>query len=246
VNDAGSGAGALADFGELGKYFAELAGALRREGGSLIDFDMDRLVRVGQAAVPNADHVALTMIRGSNPPETCARTDEVADQVDAIQYDVGNGPCLEAIRENDITRSNDLEHDDQWPGFAERTVAETPVRSMAGVRLVIDGPNRAALNFYADRPHAFSDLDLGVAAILSSFASLAMQRQLAERKVDNLEIALESSRQIGAAMGVLMARKLMTEEQAFQQLRDASQHLHRKLRDVARDVLESGELPGRD
>ena len=70
-----------------------------------------------------------------------------------------------------------------------------------------------------------------------------MQRDAANLKAANLEVALDSSRQIGAAMGILMGRKLMTQEQAFLALRAASQHLHRKLRDIADDVLRTGELP---
>jgi AmiR/NasT family two-component response regulator len=37
----------------------------------------------------------------------------------------------------------------------------------------------------------------------------------------------------------------MTQEQAFEVLRRASQHLNRKLYDVAAEVVETGQLPGR-
>ena len=45
------------------------------------------------------------------------------------------------------------------------------------------------------------------------------------------------------AMGILMARGLSTSEQAFDDLRRASQHLNVKLRDIATAVVRSGELP---
>jgi AmiR/NasT family two-component response regulator len=45
------------------------------------------------------------------------------------------------------------------------------------------------------------------------------------------------------AMGILMSSRLLTAEQAFEQLRTASQRLHRKLRDVAAEVTETGALP---
>jgi ANTAR domain len=51
------------------------------------------------------------------------------------------------------------------------------------------------------------------------------------------------SREIGTAMGVLMARNQMTQEEAFEALRGASQHLNRKLRDVAAEVVDTGVLP---
>ncbi len=64
----------------------------------------------------------------------------------------------------------------------------------------------------------------------------------ARDKIENLERALTSSRRIGAAMGVLMYRHKVTIDQAFELLRVASQVSHRKLRDVAEDVLATGEL----
>jgi hypothetical protein len=71
-----------------------------------------------------------------------------------------------------------------------------------------------------------------------------LRQELAEArdKIANLERALTSSRRIGAAMGVLMYRHKITMDQAFDLLRVASQVTHRKLRDVAEDVLTSGEL----
>jgi GAF domain-containing protein len=203
----------------------------------------ERVVRFVAQAVPHAEHAALTIIRGSREPETLASSSEVPRKVDALQYETGEGPCLEAIEDSDITRADDLTTDVQWPQFAARAVALTPVRSMLGARLFLSGDDRGALNLYATTPYAFDDLDVGTAAILSSFASVTLQRLTAERKVENLEIALESSRQIGAAMGILMARRLVTKDQAFELLKTASQHLHRKLRDIALEVIETGEVP---
>jgi AmiR/NasT family two-component response regulator len=59
----------------------------------------------------------------------------------------------------------------------------------------------------------------------------------------HLTRAVESNREIGVAMGILMANKRQTQEQAFTDLRIASQHLHRKLRDIAAEVIYTGALP---
>jgi AmiR/NasT family two-component response regulator len=70
-------------------------------------------------------------------------------------------------------------------------------------------------------------------------------REIAElrNKVSNLETALQTNRRIGAAIGIIMARKLLTEEQAFELLREASQRMHVKLREVADQVVSTGDLP---
>jgi AmiR/NasT family two-component response regulator len=44
------------------------------------------------------------------------------------------------------------------------------------------------------------------------------------------------------AMGILMARHQVTDDQAFDLLRIASQNSNRKLADIARDVCDTGAL----
>jgi hypothetical protein len=61
-------------------------------------------------------------------------------------------------------------------------------------------------------------------------------------KIAQLEEALVSCRRIGAAMGILMERRKITVEAAFELLKVRSQNTHRKLRDVADDLLFSGDL----
>ena len=61
----------------------------------------------------------------------------------------------------------------------------------------------------------------------------------------NLLKALESNRETGVAIGVLMARHGLTREQAFDVLRHASQNSNRKLAHVAGEVAETGAYPQR-
>jgi hypothetical protein len=73
---------------------------------------------------------------------------------------------------------------------------------------------------------------------------LRTERRLAaaQNQVTNLEIALGSNRDIGTAVGILMNAHLVTQEQAFGMLRTASQHGHRKLREVANEVIFTGSI----
>ena len=66
----------------------------------------------------------------------------------------------------------------------------------------------------------------------------------AREKIENLEIALTTSRRIGIALGILMASRRLSETEAFDMLRRVSQSSHRKLRDIADDLVYTGELPG--
>lgn len=202
-----------------------------------------RVVQFAAAAVPGAEHAAISLTNGTKPPETVAATGELPLQVDKIQYEVGEGPCMQALIQSDLVWSDDLTIDRQWPLFAPRAVEATGVRSMASYRLFLSQDRRGALNFYATTPGAFDRLALGVGAIFASYASLTLLNELHQDKIMNLERALESSREIGTAIGILMARELCTADQAFDLLRVASQHTHRKLRDIAAHVKETGALP---
>jgi len=207
--------------------------------------DPKELVDFAARVVPHAIGVGLTLVRGSSEPMTLAASNELASIVDAIEYECGEGPCLDAIEYDDITVANDLAHDERWPKFVERSVRETTVRSMFGTRIFLSGTDRGALNFYADEAGAFDQLDIGIGAMLSTIASVALQHSIEQRRRVNLEIALESSRVIGMAMGIIMSSQLVTADQAFDVLRRLSQETNRKLRDVALDVAETGALPQR-
>jgi hypothetical protein len=122
-----------------------------------------------------------------------------------------------------------------------RLIEETSYRSVLSFRLI--GGNPAALHLFAERAGAFTDADIDLATVLAAHASSLLALYEAEDHAANLETALESNRDIGAAVGVLMAHHQVTQQDAFTLLRVASQSLHRKLRDVATEVVETGALP---
>lgn len=226
--------GLAVDFALLGRYLATETGTR---------LEPDRVVHVAARAIPHASHCAITLTAGSGRPRTMAATGELPLLVDSIQYATRQGPCLDALEKDDVAVVEDMTTDGQWPSFAQRCAEQTPVRSMLSVRLSLENQDRAAMNLYANLPHHFEEIDVGVASMLAPFVALSVQSALHQQRVASLEVALQTSRQIGTAMGILMARELVSSEQAFQLLRRASQHLNRKLRDIAAEVTETGTLP---
>jgi AmiR/NasT family two-component response regulator len=77
----------------------------------------------------------------------------------------------------------------------------------------------------------------------AQLVDMANDLAAARKQIVNLEIALQTSRHIGVAIGILMARRAVTEEEAFGLLVSVSQRSHRKLRDIAEQVVYTGELP---
>jgi hypothetical protein len=173
------------------------------------------------------------MIGHGKPPQP-RRHRQSPVRIDELQQAVGEGLCLQALIQSDVPRADDLATDRQWPRFAAVAVAETGIRTMLSMRLFLTGSQRAALIFYAKRPHDFDDESVGSAAIFASCAALIQLNSIHHDKAMHLERALKSNREIGTAIGIPMARNLLTPEQAFDQLRIASQHVHRKLHHVAR------------
>jgi hypothetical protein len=75
--------------------------------------------------------------------------------------------------------------------------------------------------------------------------SVSAELVAARREIAELKTAVVSNRNIGAATGILMARHSLTQQQAWDAMREESQRSHRKLRDVAEEVLFTGRLAGR-
>jgi GAF domain-containing protein len=216
-----------------------LAGSLAPAGR----LDAAGLVAATASLVRGAVSASLTVVPGRGSPRTLDATDQLPRDVDALQYSLQEGPCLEAIQTDDLALADDLRTDERWPSFGPECAARFNVHSMLGVRLLLDGPERGALNLYASAPHAFTDDDVDLAATLAPFISVVLQNELYARKVTDLETALTSSRSIGTAVGILMVRHLITGDEAFARLSRTSQQLNRKLRDLAAQVELTGDLP---
>jgi transcriptional regulator with GAF, ATPase, and Fis domain len=228
---------------DLAEVFADIARQLEAEISP--ERTQGRVTRAAVATVGGCDHAAISIVRRQGEVKTVAPTDVVPTLVDAIQYETGEGPCLTAIYEHATYLIDDLADDRRWPAFGRRAAEETGVRCMLSFRLFLRGDTIGALNLYSRRAAAFDEHDSAVGTVLAAHAAVAMAAAVEHERAEQLEAALGSSREIGMAMGVLMSRGRTSQDEAFDLLRRASQHLNRKLRDVAADVIETGELPGR-
>lgn len=195
-------------------------------------------------AIPAAEHAAISRKKsGGDEFETVYYTDELPPKVDQIQYDLGHGPCVDAAVKDTVFCSGDLANDDRWPDFGKRAAAQYGINSMLAVRIYLeDDEARAGLNLYSPRLDAFDASDSTTATLLATHGGLALSAAKHRTKAENLEIALESSRRIGVAIGILMASQRLTDGQAFDLLRIASQRQQRKLRDIAEDVIFTGTV----
>lgn len=203
----------------------------------------DAVVETARLAVPHAEHVGITLLRAKRRPRSAAATDDVPVQLDDLQFDLNDGPCLDAAVGPPVIVTGDLGTDARWPLYGPRCVETTGIRSMLCLRLPLGGEDHAGMNFYSSQVDAFGEEDVTAGSLLIPFAALVLQARLHHEDVDNLSTALDSSRMIGTAIGILMATHRVDEDEAFGLLRRTSMTLNRKLRDVAADVTYSGDLP---
>lgn len=205
---------------------------------------LQAIVETAAANIPGAEHAAITVKRGEERYQTVASTGQLPLDVDAIQYRLREGPCLQALELHHVFRSDDLGADPRWPRFGREAGAKTEVISMMSHRLFLeDATTIGALNLYSRQPAAFAELEMTALDDLATHCAIALAAVAEREQNQHLRAALESNRDIGVAIGILMATKLVTKEQAFDALRITSQHTHRKLHQVALEVTETGELP---
>lgn len=218
-----------------GSVFSGLADLVY--GGGSYDNLFDALCRAAPRIVQGCDHASL-MVRRGRDFETAACNDDIAEHVDLLEREVGDGPCVDAILDEEYQLDPDLTSHSQWPRLATRVLRDTPVRGMAGFRMLVDGKKVGALNVFSDTPGELTVASADQATILAAFASVALIAVEEKQQVSTLREGLESNREIGKAVGLLMAAHKVDDDEAFTILRKASQDMNIKVSEVAREVLD--------
>jgi len=232
---------------------ANAAEALEQLGRlSLRELSMDGLLQtvadLSKSVMPGNPETSVLLLVKDNP-STVVSTGALATALDERQYERGHGPCLHAARTGELTEIADTRTDRRWPDYQPRAVEAGNLSSLS-IPLAIDEDEQVsgALNIYARRPDAFDADSRSVATRFGPYAAVAAGNmyayQSARDMADNLRAALESRAVIDQAKGVLMERYRLTPDQAFQLLARASMKANRKVRDIADELVRTGELPG--
>ena len=221
----------------LAAYFAELSGELMSQTG---DVTFERVVHRAVEVVPGADHCGIILRKKGGKADTVAATGEVVHEVHAAQFDLGEGPCLDATFEQENCGVPDLREESRWPRWVP-VALEHEVRGVVAIRLHSARETLGALNLYSRTPGALDADNVDIALIFAAHATEALSKA---RLVSNLQAALESRHLIGMAQGVVAARYDVPYETAFTVLQRYSNDTNTKLRDVAQMVVDARGLPG--
>lgn len=193
------------------------------------------------SAAANDNIECAVTLRLRRRPATAAGSSQRALDLDRIEQALGDGPCIRALREMTAVMIDDVSSDGRWPAYT-KALAEMNVHSSLGVPVEISGDARAALNFFASKPRAFTpdvyEKALGFAAAAHNTLHLSVRINTAQNRAEDLEAALESRTAINLACGVIMAQNRCTQAEAMDILTKVSSNRNRKLRDVASELIE--------
>lgn len=194
-------------------------------------------------AIGDADHASLTVRSAGRRRDrlmTLGSTDPTAVRADGLQYELGEGPSLEALGETAWVRTGEIGTDPRFPLWGPRA-AELGYGSLLSVRLTTSGEAIGALNLYSVHRGCF--VDPGEVELAVLFAAHASNALTSARQLAGLETAMSSRHVIGMAQGILMERYRLDEEQAFAFLARRSSQENRKLRELALEIVS--DLPER-
>ncbi|HEX3825491.1 MAG TPA: GAF and ANTAR domain-containing protein [Mycobacteriales bacterium] len=223
ASDTGTAAGLDA----LATRLSEVARALQDESTPA-----DTLAAVVQASidlVPGADEGSISVVMGRRDVTSAAASSSLPERVDALQAETGQGPCLDAVYEQQTVRVPEMSIETRWPHFAQRAF-EAGALGMLSFQLYVEGDNLGALNLYSRRANAFSDESEHVGLLLAAHAAIAYA---GARTEEQLGRAIDHRDLIGQAKGILMERFDIDAQAAFAILVKFSQESDIKLFEMA-------------
>lgn len=200
---------------------------------------LETIVGNALALVPGAEEASISVVVARRGVRSGAASSELPRAVDLLQEQTGQGPCLDAVFEHHTVQVPDMASESRWPDFS-RHASELGVGSMLSLQLYVEDDNLGALNLYARTARAFDELSEEVGLLFASHAAVAYAAAQRESALDR---ALASRQVVGQAVGILMERHRLTDDEAFATLVRTSQDLNLKLHEVARRLVETGALP---
>jgi GAF domain-containing protein len=225
---------------ELVVVYARMSGLLLSEEtvGSALRLVTSLAVEVS----PGAAGSGVTLLDAGGARVTAAATDRVVEEVDALQYELGEGPCLTAWQERRTVRVDDVTSEERWPRWSVG-VAGTGIRSCLSTGLVAGDQALGAIKIYSDEPGAFGPRNEQLLTMFAAQAAVLVSNvrsaESARRMTDELRDALRARDSINIAKGVLMAKEALSEDDAFAMLLAIANREHRPLHEVAHSVARA-------
>jgi hypothetical protein len=172
-------------------------------------------------------------------PEAVASTSRLAQAVDGAQLAAEDGPGPTAFSSRSVVTSPDLRTDERWP----QLVRFLPDDQVSVVVAPVEVRKKPVGTLHAYRtggqlePRVEEAAEVLAATLGAVFHELELKAEL-HKLGEDMRHALDSRATIEQAKGIVMAQRGCGPEEAFAYLADLSSDRERKLREVAREIVE--------
>lgn len=182
----------------------------------------------------------ITLIQaGGRRFETVGATHPKVERADRLQYELGEGPCVDAAVEIKSVHSESLAEDPRWPRWGP-AATELGFHGIISAEVHGRGQRIGALNLYGSSRTSFSSDDVDMARLFAGHGAIALANARSE---DTLLQALDTRTLIGQAQGILMERFDLDAEQSFAVLRRYSQESNRRIGEIVGEIVATRQLP---
>ncbi|GAB3813159.1 GAF and ANTAR domain-containing protein [Kribbella italica] len=186
-------------------------------------------------AVPGIVEVSISLTHKDGRIETIAPTGPLATRADELQYELREGPCVDAALGEPAVMVGDLATDSRWPAFGPKAAA-LGLGAHLAFQFRADPHARGALNLYSTAPYGIDQDSLHLGSLFAGQVALAMGWAKQDATMSE---ALETRNVIGQAVGIVMERYSLDADRSFAFLVRLSQSGNLKLRQVAVSLVES-------
>ena len=201
---------------------------------------LETVVAIVKRTMPNCDAAGISLLI-DREPTSVAVSDRLAVEIDLVQYQTGEGPCLAAMSDSAVIRIDVLERDSRFVRFAPGAL-DLEIHSVLSIPLSANGRTVGALNLYSRTADAFdAGSEEAVRAIAEYAAETISTSPLYAYSLDMVEglvETMETRAVVAQATGVIMAGEQTTSDEALDRLRDLALHSGASMRTVAEWVLE--------
>ena len=187
---------------------------------------------------------AVSVLSGPAIGLTVSSTDPVADRLDELQFDLGEGPCWSAFHRRSPVVCSDIRAEGaRWPAFTEAVVvdpATATVGAMYAFPLSIGSLDIGALDLYATETRPMEPTLVEEAAMLADLAAWQVLRVVLadhDQGYDSGSLGY-SRREVHQATGMIIAQLDVSADDAALLLRAHAFSSGRTVREIARDVVD--------
>lgn len=232
----------MADLGELRE-----AVALALRGPDPIE--ALRVVCRSTAQALPVDGAAISTMTGTQHRQTLCASDQVADELEELQFSLGEGPCFEAFDAGVPVLIPDLDAaaGSRWPIYASRVAERCRARAVFAFPLVFGSLRAGTMSTYRAAPGPLSAEDLAAANDLAETATLVLlglpdpvgvaARLHREASTGSLGVPVAQHEPVHVAAGMVAEQLGVPPREAFDRMRGHAFVENRLLVDVAADIL---------